>query len=333
MFEFPAPNRPRLTLEPWSADYGFSTNFDAEEGLESAPPDIDPFVETEDWSAGLKPAPLPLPEAVAFIDGVQRIEAWARVDDGEVLSDAALASVAAGVVLCTEVHAEISDHQKQRVLAVSGAVEADNFVVPSASMHMVFEVECSVQPGRNAVTQAIAIRRRNLEQALVQKTLQTCPLVFADGRLDHAGPSRNRLVGIAKTLHQLYVTGAQRGLIARLRSGERTPLFLIKDSWGERYSWFLRLPGTRVIHHSYAGIVRLETPATSSTPPVDVADMVSYNLPRFASRPEHDPRAPQNLQPVGALEKRLRHELGDSRYIRRLIEDALFDELREVAHV
>ena len=58
--------------------------------------------------------------------------------------------------------------------------------------------------------------------------------------------------------------------------------------------------------------------------------MVSHNLPRFASRPEHDARAPQNLQPVGALEKRLRHELGDQRYIRRLIEDSLFEEMARV---
>jgi hypothetical protein len=76
--------------------------------------------------------------------------------------------------------------------------------------------------------------------------------------------------------------------------------------------------------------VRLETPAAPSGVPVDVADRVSHNLQRFASRPEHDPRAPQNLQPVGALEKRLRHELGDSRYIRRLIEDSLY---RQVTHV
>jgi hypothetical protein len=51
--------------------------------------------------------------------------------------------------------------------------------------------------------------------------------------------------------------------------------------------------------------------------------MLSHNLPRFASRPEHDPRAPQNLLPVGALEKRLRHELGDQAFIRRAIEDQL----------
>src|SRR6478672_2411366 len=136
MFEFSAPNRPRLTLEPWSADYGFAIDFDDEDGSDAPAPDVDPFVETENWYAGITPAPLPLPEAVAFVDGVQRIESWAMLDDGEVLADAALASVAAGVVLCTDGHAEVSpDLQKQRVLAVSAAVETENFVVPSASMH------------------------------------------------------------------------------------------------------------------------------------------------------------------------------------------------------
>ncbi len=151
--------------------------------------------------------------------------------------------------------------------------------------------------------------------------LSTHPLVIADGRIDRPEVSHNQLAGIAKTLHQLYLKGEQRALIARIGAGERTPIFQITDSWGSRYSWFLRLPHTRRIHHSYAGIVRLEVPVASSQAPVEVADMLTHNLPRFASRPEHDPRAPQNLLPVGALEKRLRHELGDVAYIRRLIED------------
>jgi hypothetical protein len=54
--------------------------------------------------------------------------------------------------------------------------------------------------------------------------------------------------------------------------------------------------------------------------------MVSYNLPRFASQPQHDPRAPQNLLPIGGLERRLRHEMGDSAFIRRAIEDQLTRE-------
>ena len=82
------------------------------------------------------------------------------------------------------------------------------------------------------------------------------------------------------------------------------------------------------------GIVRLEVPQSAGlADTIRVVDLVAAIVPRYAGVAHCDPRAPQNLQPVGALEKRLRHELGDSRYIRRLIEDALFDELREVAHV
>jgi hypothetical protein len=34
----------------------------------------------------------------------------------------------------------------------------------------------------------------------------------------------------------------------------------------------------------------------------------------------HDPRAPQNLYPIGGLEEQLRHSLGDHEWIRRHIE-------------
>jgi hypothetical protein len=191
---------------------------------------------------------------------------------------------------------------------------------------LVFEVQRASQSGKRAVAQAIAICRRDLEQIWVQRLLPKYPLVIADGRLDRPISGANLLVGVAKTLHQLYLAGAQRALVPRLTAGTRTPLFLIKDSWGSRYSWFLKLPYTRAIHHSYAGIVRLETPDDGREAAVRLADMVSSNLPRFASRPEHDPRAPQNLLPVGALERRLRHEMGDPRFIRRLIEDHLMRE-------
>jgi hypothetical protein len=42
-----------------------------------------------------------------------------------------------------------------------------------------------------------------------------------------------------------------------------------------------------------------------------MADLASATLPRFASMGHKDPRAPQNLVPIGGLEHRLRHLLGD----------------------
>jgi hypothetical protein len=322
MFESSASIRPIVTLDPWSVDYGSAVGFDDEDPEEQSNFEVDPFVESDDWSEGIEPAPLPLPDAVVFVDGVQRVEYWARVDDGETLAEAAFASVAVGATVCRAGGATMSCEYTSRVFGVAGGVAAEPQVVATPNGHLVYEVSRADKTGQPAVYQAIAVRRRDLELACVRKALETYPLVIADGRLDRPEASHNQLAGVAKTLHQLYVKGEQRALIGRLPPGTRTPMFQISDSWGSRYSWFVRLPHTRAIHHSYAGIVRLEVPVAGTVaPPVDVADMLTHHLPRFASKPEHDPRAPQNLLPVGALERQLRHELGDARYIRRLIED------------
>jgi hypothetical protein len=328
MFESPASTtaRPILSLDPWSADYGSAFDFEDEEPQEVPNFEVDSLIETSDWSQGIWPRALPFPELVGFIDGVQRIESWARVDDEESSSVAVLASVAVGCVFSTPERATISVDYVSRVLAVGGPTRAEPLVVPMRGRPLVFETLPATGTGRHGAMQAAAVRRRDLELASIQKHLPSTPLVIADGRLIDLTRGPNQLAGIAKTLHQLYVPGEQRALIPRLGAGERTPVFLIKDSWGARYSWFLRLPFTRPIHHSYAGIVRLEIPQDDTRSPVDVADMLSHNLPRYASQPAHDPRAPQNLVPVGGLEKRLRHEMGDQAFIRRAIEDHLSRE-------
>lgn len=50
-----------------------------------------------------------------------------------------------------------------------------------------------------------------------------------------------------------------------------------------------------------------------------IADLVACHLPRYAGRPGVDPRAPQNLTPVGALETRLKHRLGSATVISRAL--------------
>ena len=92
----------------------------------------------------------------------------------------------------------------------------------------------------------------------------------------------------------------QRQLVFRLEERQRTPVFRINYGDTTRYSWFLRLPYTRPIHHSLAGVVRLETPEIGAGAAIELANLTSYHLPVFASKPQHDPRAPQNLLPVGA---------------------------------
>ena len=50
-----------------------------------------------------------------------------------------------------------------------------------------------------------------------------------------------------------------------------------------------------------------------------LADQSARILPLLASSPVRDPRSPQNLVPVGALERALTHRLGDRRWVSRLI--------------
>jgi Uncharacterized protein conserved in bacteria len=52
---------------------------------------------------------------------------------------------------------------------------------------------------------------------------------------------------------------------------------------------------------------------------VELADVSTATLPRFASTPYKDARAPQNLVPIAGLEKRLRALLGDSRLLHRTL--------------
>jgi len=50
-----------------------------------------------------------------------------------------------------------------------------------------------------------------------------------------------------------------------------------------------------------------------------LANVTTAVLPRFASKNHKDPRAPQNLYPVGGLERELRHRLGDQQMLYRAL--------------
>jgi hypothetical protein len=89
-------------------------------------------------------------------------------------------------------------------------------------------------------------------------------------------------------------------------------------------------PATRLpIEGDLTGLARLE-----------IADVVGFrdsarsladavaSFCRASCRAEaRDPRAPQNLLPIGALEARLRHRLGDTRLIRRRLADLISREV------
>ena len=107
-------------------------------------------------------------------------------------------------------------------------------------------------------------------------------------------------------------------MLGLLDVGERTPIFKFGEQRLERYSWYLRLATRRAIDGAMAGLVRLEVAAFDGLDSAsELAELTGATLPRFAPTPGRDPRAPQNLYPIGALESRLRHRLGDPALIRR----------------
>jgi hypothetical protein len=123
-------------------------------------------------------------------------------------------------------------------------------------------------------------------------------------------------------------------VIGRLDVGQRTPLFLIgKGGTYERYSWYFRI-GPRDRGHSWTGIVRGEVSAALETDrAASIAGRTTALIPAVASESHIDPRAPQNLVPIAALERELRRRLGDPGYVYRALRSAIMRQERAGAAI
>ena len=100
--------------------------------------------------------------------------------------------------------------------------------------------------------------------------------------------------------------------MAALSPGQRTPVFLMSNSW-DRRGWYLRLPGTP--GSPWAGST-IEYSADLPVSEVTRLPAVSQKcLGKFASTAYKDARAPQNLYPIAGLERELRRRLGDPRLL------------------
>jgi len=175
---------------------------------------------------------------------------------------------------------------------------------------------------------------RTSEAILAEELAKQSDCVFADGPLTYFSGIKQPAVGIIKRLIEPYLPAAQFDVVRRLRTGQRTPLFAITQAKYERYSWYLRVGTPRVMDHDVTGVLRLEVRSgVGLARAVELADMSTACLPSFAGPSFRDPRAPQNLLPIGGLENELRHRLGDAQSIRRAIETKLFKMSETVIEV
>lgn len=302
----------RIDLAVWPADYGSPVTDDGPAST-TVPVDYDCEVPQAAWRP-LTPPPLPA-RPVTFVDGVRRMDAraWLTPDDGST-APGLVGSWAAGAIRCDGA-AVITDCRIERGLF---SAVADRPGLTTAE-GLVFRGCATKSDTDAALRNGLQARMRALELDVATDVAADGELVVLDGPIRRRLPGR--AVGYVKTQRVDYLAESLRPAVAALGVGERTPLFVLSTEIFKHWSWYLRLAD--VGSHPWEAVVRCETPADGVDLPVAraLADEVTALLPRFASSPHRDVRAPQNLYPIGALERHLRHRLGDaalvSRHLRR----------------
>jgi hypothetical protein len=306
----------RIAIDGWDPSMGSSTS--ALDAMATSPGPVDTSVEVaEDAWAPRTPTCMPATGPVRFVDGVRRIEGllW-LTPPGERTRQALAASIGAGAVCCEGRSAVVESCEVQRL--VVGPAGILRSVTTSAGE---FVARAVADDDADTLRAGVQERLRRLERRLLAGAADS-DLLIVDGPLD-GSVAIDHAVGYVKTHHVAYLEDAVARTVADLAPGQRTPLFLATSSW-TRFSWYLRLPGAGAAGHPWAGIVRCE--ASGDLPVADVvtlADRTTATLPRFASEPHKDRRAPQNLYPIGGLERQLTHRLGDPAHVLRALRAAI----------
>jgi uncharacterized protein len=320
-----------LRLDPWAAEYDGSIQVaDDEDGA-----NVDVGVEASAWLA-ISPPPAPRPPQIAFVDGVRRVEHRLLVSDRDRTVFGLLGSYGVGAALVEaaasathEATARVAHETIGRAAVTAGGLTIAPFsAAVRAGSAIVFEPRTEAQNTPLAPVAGLQTAMREAEGRLAGRLAAEVEVVFQDGPLSFltAGVA-GRVVGVVKRLQRQYLDPAHHVLLPRLGVGERTPLFLVGGR-EPRYSWYLRIAFGRAIEAALTGVVRAECPAARGLAEArELADLSARELPRFASDAARDPRAPQNLYPVGGLEARLKHLLGDPAVVRHAIEAQLTSEV------
>jgi hypothetical protein len=304
------------TIDPWDPSYGVAVGEELD-GRESTAA-VDAYVEVPEsqWRPITPDKTVTLPSSVLFLDGVRRIDAHLWVHGvGQQPEPGLVASLAAGLVCCDGT-AQVVDVKIDRSLY--SAVETATDLATSHAKY----IARLTKPGPNGLMAGVQRRLAELEAELSAEWRERGvenDLLVVDGPV-HQGVQLPRTVGYVKTHRKPYLDAQRTEIVASLSAGQRSPVFAMGTEY-RKHSWYLRLPGAA--DTPWSAIVRLEcSPGLPIEDVVTLADVTSTVLPTLASTPHKDPRAPQNLVPIGGLERQLRHRLGDSALLYRSLRSA-----------
>ena len=286
----------RFTVESWQPEYGAASGAELVDSTENVDPEVElPAAGWRPLTPEVSPA-----EDILFVDGVRRVDANLWIDrDGKFPAFALAATFAAGAVQCNG-RAEIVAAEVKRGVFTSADAE------PIETGTGTYEVMTTAGSTSEELWLGIQERMGDLE-GRVAAEFQESALVVVDGPLSHRRHVEGA-VGYVKTQHVQYLPDELWVKLTELPVGSRSPLFLTSTSW-QRFSWYLRLSNGM---GPAAGLARCEVKADMAVADAArLANLVTATLPRYASERHKDPRAPQNLYPIGGLERELRRRLGD----------------------
>ncbi len=316
-----------VRIDPWQVDYGSELAIDAGEEASDENVELEVEFAADEWRP-IEPQTTSAPNRLFFVDGVRRIDARLIVGHGDRLCHGAFGSFGVGWVELSNGQAVWGEARVHRLVALgSGERLPTDTHVTSA---LIYEPVSAASSEADGPLRAIHDQMRLAEERLARELADTDDsLVLADGPLTFAEPMRGSSIGYIKRFFRMYIPSPHLGILPRLPVATRTPLFALRGTRRfARYSWYLRLSSPSAADSPFAGIVRLEvSEAVGVDAARQLADATTGALPRLAPGRGRDPRAPQNLFPIGALESRLRRRLGDPRLVRRQIESLVAKEV------
>lgn len=303
----------QVFVEDWAASYGSPYLATPDEAQTAAAVIVEDGGELRAHPGAGAPA-----ASIAFVDGVRRLEATLYLADGADLARGLAGSHACGAAVARAGQRMRVEEVRVTRMAIFGSglraqlPDAEGFSWQAGSV---------ASPEPDAPLNDLQQRMRQREGQLAEELAAAGHLVVVDGPLSFVRSRDLPVVGHVKTHYRMLLPADDHRNVPRLAAGERTSLFALG---ADRYSCYLRLAPPPSSAGPWSGIVRLEIPQSAGlAEAARTADAVAATIPRYAGIPWRDPRAPQNLQPVGALERELRHRLGDARLADRAVRAAV----------
>lgn len=338
----------QLKQDSWSPEYRSALQLDGDLPEDAvAPSALSADIETpvSEWAAH-SPActteeALQALSPLIFLDGVRRLHLRLLYDFEERLQYAGFGSIAVGALKIEPgqrlslQNALITPPQVQGYLLIGQSppdLDLRPFQIPGVPQSFQ-PVQTRAQPQAQAsevpsqyLQQLMREREQSYLKELQLELSSPGPLfaaqhqeacILVDGPLlKYGARGEHPQFGYIKTLHSQYLPSELNRVVYSLPAATRSPLFALGEG---HLSWYQRLRAPKAVEHPLTGIVRLEVKHDHRDEVLRYADLLTRALPQLTLSRLQDPRSPQNLGPVQALERHLKNALGNPALIQRAL--------------